>query len=712
MSSVKPVTDSPLNSTIVILLLLTCSSSLSAQTKIELAPGAPGKDAQWASAGKQAVGTSNTLASKVWFTLQGGALTEVFFPTADTPNVQSLEFVVVNPTSRKVETEREDSTHEVKLLNYHSLSFRQINTAVHGAWRIIKTYTTDPERNTVLIDVKFETKGDALALYVYYDPSLNNSGMHDTAWTQGDALLANEADKFSALLVSGGFTEATTGFHRVSDGLDQLKQHGRIVTAYRRAENGNVTQLARINQPAQFTLALGFGKSANDALAAARNSLTKGFQVSLKHYEDGWRGMIRRLPRVDPKFQAQFNLAALVLRAHEDKTFRGANVASLSAPWITGTAANEPYVGGYHLVWARDLYQVATAYLALKDKPAAERALNYLFTIQQRPDGSFPQITWIDGRPIGDAIQMDEVSYPLILAYQLGRTDRQTYLKHIKRTADYIVRVGPVTQQERWEEKAGYSPATIAAQIAGLVCAAEIAKHNGDGTSARKYLDTADEWARNVETWTVTTTGKYGDGNYYLRLTQKGKPNAGQRIELNNNAGAADEREIVDPSFLELVRLGIKSPHDPLIEKSLRVVDQTIRVDTPHGQAWYRYVRDGYGEMEDGRPWNWDGKYTGKGHLWVLLTGERGQYELARGEFGNARKRLDAMVGFANEAKMLPEQVWDKEQGPTRDLKFGEGTGSATPLAWSMAQFIRLAVNLRERRNLDMPDIVAARYVK
>lgn len=712
MSSINPVFASALNPTIVILLLLACSSSLSAQNNIELAPGAPGKDAQWASAGKQAVGTSNTLESKVWFTLQGGALTEVFFPTADTPNVQSLEFVVVNPTSRKVETEREDSTHEVKLLNYHSLSFRQINTGLHGAWRVIKTYTTDPARNTVLIDVKFETKGDALALYVYFDPSLNNSGMQDTAWTQGDALLANEADKFSALLFSGGFTEATSGFYRVSDGLDQLKQNGRIVTAYRRAENGNVAQLARIKQPAQFTLALGFGESADAALAAARNSLKKGFQVCRRQYEEGWRRMARRLPRVDPKYQSQFNLAALVLGAHEDKTFRGANVASLSAPWITGTAANGPHVGGYHLVWARDLYQVATAYLALNDKPAAERALNYLFTIQQRPDGSFPQITWIDGRPIGDAIQMDEVSYPLILAYQLGRTDRQTYLKHIKRTADYIVRVGPVTQQERWEEKAGYSPATIAAQIAGLVCAAEIAKHNGDETSARVYLDTADGWVRNVESWTVTTTGKYGDGNYYLRLTQKGKPNAGERIELNNNAGVADEREIVDPSFLELVRLGIKSPRDPLIEKSLRVIDQTIRVDTPHGEAWYRYVRDGYGEMEDGRPWNWDGKYTGKGHLWVLLTGERGQYELARGEYAKARQRLDTMLGFANEAMMLPEQVWDKPQGPTRDLKFGEGTGSATPLAWSMAQFIRLAVNVRERRNLDTPDIVAARYVK
>ncbi len=170
-----------LATTFATLTLLTCSSPLSAQTRTDFAPGAPGNDARWTSAGKQAVGTSNTLESKVWFTLQGGALTEVFFPTADMPNVQSLEFVIVNPASRKVETERENSSHQVQLLNNHSLSFQQINTAAHGAWKIIKTYTTDPARHTVLIDVKFETRTDALALYVYFDPSLNNSGMQDTA---------------------------------------------------------------------------------------------------------------------------------------------------------------------------------------------------------------------------------------------------------------------------------------------------------------------------------------------------------------------------------------------------------------------------------------------------------------------------------------------------------------------------------------------------
>jgi glucoamylase len=694
-----------------LLWLLIFTGHLFAQPPANPAPGAPGKDAEWAAAGKQGIGTSNTLQSKVWFTLQGGSLTEVFYPTADMPNVHFLEFVVVNPASRKVETEREDATSQVRILSDRALVFNQVTTAKNNRWKIVKTYVTDPRRNTVLIDTQFETPDKTLQLYVYFDPSLNNSGMHDSAWSERDALLAKDGDKFSALVVSGGFAEMSNGFYQVSDGLDQLKQSGRIVSAYGRADNGNVAQLGRIKSRGRVTVALSFGHSAEDALNAARGSLKTGFQVCRRQYEQSWLNIVHSLPPVDVKYQRQFNIAAMVLQAHEDKTFRGATVASLSSPWIHGAAANEPGVGGYHLVWARDLYQVATAYLVLGDQASAARALDYLFTVQQRPDGSVPQISWIDGRTVGDAIQMDEVSYPLILAYQLDRMDAKTY-RHVKLSADYLVAKGPVTRQERWEEKSGYSPATIAAEIAGLVCAAELAKLNRDEASATKYLAVADQWAEKVESWTATTNGSYGDGNYYLRLTQKGRPNAGDRIELNNNGGNADEREIVDPSFLELVRLGIKSPNDPLIEKSLRVIDQLIRVRTPPGEAWYRYVRDGYGEMIDGRPWNWDGKYTGKGHLWVLLTGERGQYEIAAREYAKARQRLDTMQGFANEGGLLPEQIWDLPQSPNADLRFGAGTGSATPLAWSMAQFIRLAVNLKARKNLDTPKVVADRYVR
>ncbi|MDQ3131654.1 MAG: glycoside hydrolase family 15 protein [Acidobacteriota bacterium] len=702
-----------------------------------LAPGAPGRDAHWMSAGKQAVGTSNTLESKVWFTLEGGAMTEVFYPTVDTPNVRLLQFVVVNAKTKTVETEKDDAIHKVEAVRADSLTFRQTNVAKSGAWQIVKTYTADAQRNSVLMSVTFTPRKNDLELYVYYDPSLNNSGMHDTAWTQDAALLASDAEKVSALICNRcEFSETTNGFFGASDGIEQLRRDGKITNPYSRAENGNVVQLARVNPKftlknhAVFDLILSFGKTPAEALQTAAASGQKGFVKANREYDKNWSDYVRTLPRVEPKYQAQFNMAAMVLKAHEDKTFLGGSVAALANPWGGGINSNET-TSGYHLVWSRDLYQVATAFMALGDKAAAIRSLEYLFKYQQKPDGSFPQISWLDGRTVGDSIQMDEVSYPLILAYQLGKTDRRTYEKNIKISADYIVKNGPKSQQERWEEKAGYSPSTIAAEIAGLVCAAEIAKLNGDETSAQTYVKTADDWARNVEKWTATTTGKYGDGNYYLRLTKNGTPDAGDKIELD---GTFDEREIVDAGFLELVRLGIKSPNDPLIVKSLKVIDAQIKVNTAHGEAWYRYNHDGYGETYDGKRWNWDGNYKGKGHLWALLSGERGQYEIAlanskfkiqsskfkseilNSELSKARSRLDSMLGFANEGLMIPEQIWDKPQTPNADLqfmpplKFGEGTGSATPLAWSMAQFIRLAINLQSSKNLDTPDATAKRF--
>lgn len=714
------------------------------------APGGPGRDAQWATAGKQAVGTSASLESKVWFTLAQGVMTEVYYPDVTVANVHLLQFVVVDPKTKTVETEQDDATHEISVVRPDSLTFQQVNTAKNGNWKITKTYVSSPSLNSVLIDVKFEPTAKGLNLYVFYDPSLGNSGLGDRAVSNFGSEVSNismvsedkKAGIVSSLAFSSPVSEMVSGFYGVNDGMVQLREAGRIVNEYREAGDGNVAQAARINNPARFTAILSFADSDMASAIASRASLASGFERVRLKYEKGWAEYVKTLPKVAPKFQAQFNMAAMQLKALEDKTKRGANIASLTVPWGGGENANENNVGGYHLVWARDLYQVFTAYMALGDRAAAERALDFLLKVQQKSDGSFPQNSWLDGRPFWGSLQMDEVAFPLIMAWQLGRFDKATYQNHLKKAADFIVSNGPSTPQERWEEEGGYSPSTIAAEIAGLVCAADIAQKNGDTSSANKYLATADEWHANIEKWTATKTGKYGDGNYYLRITANGYPDSGDRLELNNGAGSLDERDIVDAGFLELVRLGLKPADDPLISKSVKVIDQIIKVTTPNGEGFYRYNHDGYGEMNDGRRWNWDGKYTGKGHLWALLSGERGQYELAlhnRSEPGlpggplskagkpaterstifydKARKRLETMLGFANDGLMIPEQVWERldHKSPDKqfvpDLKFGEGTGSATPLAWSMAQFIRLAVNLKAGRNLDTPQVVYDRYI-
>lgn len=696
------------NSIFVVCVVLLAVTLAKAQTAE--APGAPGRDAHWASAAKDGVGTSNTTASKVWFTLGSGALTEVYYPAVDVANVQALQLIVLSGDRKRVEIESEDTTHRIEILDERALSFRQVNTARSGAYTITKTYAVDPRRHTLLINVEFKSAGhQPYFLYVYYDPSLKNSGMHDTARSEGDALVATEADCASALIASPAFLETTNGYLGASDGLTQLRARGRLETRYARAADGNVVQVAEVKPDAPFTLALGFGADSVEALKNARASIAEGFESVRAQYEKGWHDYVAGLTRVAPKYERQFRMAAMVLKAHEDKMHRGAMIASLSVPWGGGPNANEANVGGYHLVWARDLYQVATAFEALGDRETAVRALDYLFNVQQKPDGSFPQNSWLDGRQFYGAIQMDQVAYPLILAFQLGRADTDAWRKHIKPAADFLIRRGPTTEQERWEEEQGYSPSTIAAEIAGLVCAAEIAARNKDEASRSLYLAAANEWARNVERWTATVTGAYGDKNYYLRVTENDDANDGARLEINSGGGTYDEREIVDAGFLELVRLGIKSPNDPLVVKSLSVVDRVIKVETPNGAAWYRYNHDAYGDRADGG--NYDAK-SGVGRLWALLTGERGEYELARGgREVEARSRLDAMLGFANDGMMIPEQVWDRRVTPRpAQLRFGEGTASATPLAWSMAQFIRLARNLEEGRNMETPVVVAARY--
>jgi glucoamylase len=689
-------------------------SALFAQATNTLAPGAPGLDAHWPSAAKNGFGTSNTRDSKVWFTLNNGVMTEVYYPRLDLPNTQSLELVVC--TQAGCQTESDDMRHEIRVLDPSALSFQQINTENSGAYVITKTYTTDPSRPTILIKVNIYPRleaSNAIAgidgVYALYDPSLNNSGMHDTGWSTTNALQSIDANVASALVSSNGFDEMSSGFLGRSDGLLELKHARTIVRKHDRAENGNVVQIARIREPRSFTLALGFGATAAEALSNAQASLAKGFARARNEYETGWHAYLKPLKQVEPSYQRQFNIAALTLKALEDKTYRGAMIASPSIPWGGGANANESTISGYHAVWARDLYQVATAFLAIGDRASASRALDYLFTVQQKSDGSFPQNSWVDGRPIGGGLQLDQVALPIVLAYQLQRTDRTTWLKHIKPAADFVLRSGPLTEQERWEEKRGYSPSTIAAEIAGLVCAAQIARRNRDDASAKLYLAKADEWLRALETWTATSNGPYSTANYFLRITENDNPNDGARIEINSGGGTYDERQIVDAGFLELVRLGLKPANDALIERSLGIVDRLIKVETPAGSGWYRYNRDAYGERADGG--NYDGR-TGTGRLWTLLTGERGEYDVARGNLTSARLRLDAMMSFANDGMMIPEQVWDRRESPRVELHFGEGTGSATPLAWSMAQFVRLAINIKQGHNVETPKTTSARYLK
>jgi glucoamylase len=685
------------------------------------APGRPGAPASWTPANKAGFGTARGEASKVWFTLGStGELTEVYYPTVGTPSVRELRFAVSDGMTF-AEVEQTATEHRVELPDPRSLTFRQVNTDRSGRYRLTKTYVTDPERHVLLIDVLFESlSGASYTLHVLYDPSLSNDGMDDSGTSRDGVLLAQDGKAASALLASPGLTQTSSGYLGVSDGWTDLQGNFSQDWQHRAAPQGNVVQTARLavdgRERQRVTIALGFGATEDEAREAARASLAVGFEEVARRYAEGWHGYLDSLPSapasVQP-FRVTYDVSLMVMAASEDKTHRGAFIASPSMPWVWGTGQVERPSGPYHLVWSRDLYQIATALLAAGDRPGAERALDHLFEVQQKPDGSFPQNAEVDGTEHWKSLQLDQTALPIVLAWQLGRSDARTY-EHVRRAADFLLAHGPVTEQERWENQGGYSPGTLAAEIAGLICAGDLARRNGDTASAERYESTADAWQRQVETWTVTGSGSLAPHPYFLRLSKDGNPNLGTPYSLGDGGPAAmDQRQVVDPSFLELVRLGVKAADHPAIVQTLPVVDAQLKVDTPHGPFWLRYDFDGYGETREGGPWVISEPETGQtfGRAWPIFAGERGEYALAAGQ--PAQEYLAAMAHSGNDGYMLPEQVWDGRP-PTGEPGFilGEGTFSATPLIWTHAQFVRLAWSIQAGYPVEQPSLVACRYTR
>jgi glucoamylase len=684
-----------------------------------LAPGYPGAAATWSPGDKDGFGTAiGAPRSKVWYTLNNGTLSEIYHPRIDTTATRDTQLVVSDGATF---SEREDAAtvHRTELVDRRALVYRQVNTAQSGKYRITKTYVTDPERSAVLVDVGFESlTGQPYDVYVLHDVGLGLNANDDLGRSGQGGLLATDGVQSGAVLASTGFTRTSSGYADRSDGWSDVRDDRRMDWSYDATARGNVVQMGRTRLTGlagaqRLTLALGFatgGGATGEAAAAdaAAGALRRGFDAAHDAYRRGWHDYLaglRPAPASAAAWRTTYDVSAMVLAASEDKTYRGGFVASPGKPWAWANVLQHFPV--YHEVWSRDLYQIATALVAMGDRAAARRALDYLWNVQQRPDGSFPQNSRLDGEPVFGGLQMDEVAFPIVLAWLLGRTGAADWA-HVRLSADFVAARGPRTDQERWENIGGYSPATIAAEIAGLVCAADIATRNGDPTRAAGYLAKADEWQRNLERYTVTTNGPLANTPYYLRITDNGDANTGAQIQIADGGPLVDQRRVVDPSFLEVVRLGVKSADDPNVVTTLPVLDRELRYETANGPFWHRSSFDGYGEKRDGSQWEpvptGSGLTVGRG--WPLLTGERGEYLLATGT--GAQSYLDTMGRAADDTTYLQaEQVWDHNPPASAP---GEPTFSATPLAWTHAQFIRLARAVDAGRPIDTPSVVACRY--
>jgi glucoamylase len=739
---------------------------------LSAAPDGPGALSHFDLARKDCLGTARNTTSKVWFTVADGVLSDVYYPTVDNTNVETLQFIVTDGTSF-TDLQTRDMTSTVRALDDSGMACEVTSTPARGTYRVVTDYVVDPDTNALLMKVALKPKRDArnLRLYVRFDPTVNGNGGGgagnggaDSATTDlstGHAVLVasdpktatNAANRdyaqpvFAAL--DGPFAETTNGFAGgASDGLTQLDASHALTTAHTEAADGNVVQTARIagdddgdvdddgDDEDDFTLALGFGATQGDAVQTAESALNDRFDKALRNSRKGWKAYDKqlndppkKLPGISSKRADQLRdsyfVSANVLKASEDKTFPGAIVAAMASPWGQAVSAGDPnntYFGSYREVFARDLYEIWTGLMADGDLATARDATLFLFERQQQADGSMPRNSLVNGKTAPDSFgaQLDETAYPLLMADELHLTDASLYENHIKPAANFVASHGPSFGVERWEEQDGFSPSTIAAEIAGLIAAADLADANHDPVSAAVWRGVADDFQRSIKGWTVTTNGPLAP-RYFIRLSKTGDPNAAISYNVGNGGPTLDQRSVIDAGFLELARLGELSPTDPDILASLPVVDATIRATTASGPGWHRYNGDGYGDRStDGRPWAPSG--VGSGHLWPPLSSERGEQSLQTGDAMGATALLDGMDRFAGGVGLIPEQDWENPDlarspfGTPPDIASigfvnGEPAGSADPLNWSAAAFVRLFADIGSGSLGDRPQTTFQRYV-
>ena len=693
------------------------------------APGWPGIPARWTSSAKSGLGTATSRDSRVWFTLSHGILNEIYYPRVDRACTRDLGFIVTDGKTYFSE-EKRDARSETSQVALGVPAYRILNTALDGRYRIEKEVLTDPSRDVALQRVRLVPLQGTLAdfrLYVILAPHLANYGGGNTAWVgdyKGRPMLLAERDGDAlALACSAPWLARSVGFVGVSDGWQELRAHKQLLRTYARAENGNVAVTGEIDLGAcggVFELALGFGPTAMEAGQFALSSLLDDFDETKAAYVEAWQAWHASIGDASP-IPPLYHASAAVLRAHESKRIEGGVIASLSIPW--GFAKGDDDLGGYHLTWPRDLVETAGGFLAIGAHDSARRVLRYL-QVTQEPDGHWSQNMWLDGTPYWEGIQMDETALPILLvdlAYRKGAIDeaaRATFWPMVRRAAAFLVCRGPVSPQDRWEEDPGYAPFTIAAEIAALLAAAELADASGHEAAAAYLRETADTWHASIDRWLYVTgtslAEQHGVDGYYVRIAEPDRADAASPcdgfVPIKNRPpdhATGPASLMVSLDALAFVRFGLRAADDPRIANTVKVIDATLKVDTPRGPSWHRYQGDGYGEHADGMPF--DG--IGVGRAWPLLTGERAHYELAAGRTASAARLARAIEAFAGDSGLIPEQIWDTADIPARELQLGQATGSAMPLVWAHAEYLKLCRSLRDGEVFDRPPQTVQRYL-
>ena len=669
--------------------------------------GAPGLEPRWTSSRKDAVATAYAASSRIWFTASHGTLNEIYYPTIDRPQTRDMELLFSDGETFFHE-EKRDFLYYFHYVDPHAPAVRVTANDPDGRFTVTKEFVTDPHHSVVLMNVQIE--GDPAVLsrlkcYALLAPHLDGGGAGNSARSLDLAgrrcVLAWKNQVSLAFGADCGFSRSSCGFVGSSDGFKDLSEHMRMTWNFGQALDGNIAVMGEIDvsRYPTFTVAIALGDGHHSALAEMMQTLSTPYAEHRQRFIEQWRRAAEPagLSTAAGDGGKLMRVSHNVILTHEDKTYSGAFIASASIPW--GASKSDDDLGGYHLVWTRDMVQSATALLACGHVETARRALVYL-ACTQHTDGGFAQNFWIDGTPYWSGIQLDEVAFPIILAWRLWKLNglgNFDIVPFVESASAFLVRYAPVTQQERWEENAGYSPSTLAAVISALVCAADICRAQGSLELGGFLEDYADWIEAHLDEWTTTRLGVLHPAvpYHYMRIRPpaEGEPFHNDQIrpgQIHISNRAPDEktdfeaREVIDAGFLELVRYGVRRADDPLIIDSLKVVDSVLKIDTPFGPCWRRYNHDGYGQRKDGGPYlGW-----GQGRAWPILTGERAHYELAAGH--DVTALISAIEQFSSQGGMLPEQVWDHNDLPSEDMYCGRSAGSAQPLVWAHAEYLKL----------------------
>src|SRR5580693_2029713 len=609
------------------------------------AAGAPGAASYYDEARKDCVGTAANGSSKVWYTVADGELSDVYAPTIDNTDVKSLDPIVTGPGFTALQPR--DMTYTVASLDDTGMACEvTAHDAAHD-FNVVTDFITDPSAEAVVMRFRLVPLAGAprgLHLYLRFNPLLNGHGGGGTdnagaesattvSTSRGPIPLSYSTNSFTeavnrsyatpiyaALAASSPFPRVETGFDGTSsDGLTELDSAGTLSSGAPDASNGNVVQTVELNMSAgSATVALGFGGNERDAVGTALAASAAPFTATYAAYRAGWRAYDARLlppggagkhAPVSATDAGAYWLSANVLKASEDKTFLGATAAGLASPWGQAVPAGQtasdglaPYFGSYREVFPRDAYETFTGFLTDGDLATARQIADYMFDDMQLPNGSFPRNGLLNGQAAPDTggLQLDEAADPILEAWQAGLAgDRSLYLDHIRPAADFLAANGPADGVERWEEQTGFSPSTMADEVAGLVAAAAIAKVQGDTASQRLFLATADNFRRLILTTTVTDNGPLSSQPYFIRVDKTGNPDQAYDYTLGNGDPTSyDQRAVVDQGFLELVRLGELPASSSLVTNSLKVTGATISAPTPSGTGIMRYNGDGYGDCE------------------------------------------------------------------------------------------------------------------